>query len=140
MTNDVTNIQNVAMMCLRILIRAVTMLVASVILTLSISPKLTLVVVVILPIMAAALMALMKICFPMFEKMQKALDHLNEQVQENLIAVRVVKSYVRENHEREKFFDANNGFTAAGLQAVLRIVARDFFSSASSRPLLHVAM
>ncbi len=123
MTNDVTNIQNTAMICLRILIRAATMLIASVVLTLAISPKLALVVLVILPIMALALMGLMKVCMPLFEKMQKALDHLNETVQENLIAVRVVKSYVREDREREKFMDANDGFTAAGLRAVLRMVA-----------------
>ena len=55
--------------------------------------------------------------------MQKTLDHLNETVQENLIAVRVVKSYVREDHERRKFMDANDGFTTAGLNAVLRMVA-----------------
>lgn len=123
MTNDVTNIQNTAMICLRILIRAATMLVASVVLTLAISPKLALVVLVILPIMAAALLALMKVCMPLFENMQKALDHLNETVQENLIAVRVVKSYVREDRERAKFMDANNGFTDAGLRAILRMVA-----------------
>ena len=123
MTNDVTNIQNTSMICLRILIRAVTMLIASVVLTLTINPRLALVVLVILPIMAVALMILMKICFPLFEKMQKALDHLNEKVQENLVAVRVVKSYVREDREREKFIDANDGFTAAGLRAVLRMVA-----------------
>ena len=123
MTNDVTNIQNTSMICLRILIRAVTMLVASMALTLSINPRLALVVLVILPVMAAALAALMKICFPLFEKMQKALDHLNERVQENLVAVRVVKAYVREDREREKFIDANDGFTAAGLRAVLRMVA-----------------
>lgn len=123
LTNDLTNIQNVAIMCLRVLIRGVTMTVASVILTLSLSPRLALVVCVVLPFMAAALGLLMKVCFPLFEKMQKALDHLNETVQENLIAVRVVKSYVRENHEREKFMDANDGFTAAGLNAVLRMVA-----------------
>ncbi|MCI8915679.1 MAG: ABC transporter ATP-binding protein [Oscillospiraceae bacterium] len=123
LTNDLTNIQNVAIMCLRILIRGVSMTVASVILTLSLSPRLALVVCVVLPFMAAALGLLMKICFPLFEKMQKALDHLNETVQENLIAVRVVKSYVREDRERTKFMDANNGFTAAGLQAVLRMVA-----------------
>ncbi len=123
LTNDLTNIQNVAIMCLRILIRGVTMTVASVILTLAISPKLALVVCVVLPFMIAALGLLMKICFPLFEKMQKTLDHLNETVQENLIAVRVVKSYVREERERQKFMDANNGFTAAGLNAVLRMVA-----------------
>ena len=123
LTNDLTNIQNVAIMCLRVLIRGVTMTVASVILTLAISPRLALVVCVVLPFMAAALGLLMKICFPLFEKMQKALDHLNETVQENLIAVRVVKSYVREDHERRKFMDANDGFTTAGLNAVLRMVA-----------------
>ena len=123
LTNDLTTIQNVAIMCLRVLIRGVTMTVASVILTLAISPRLALVVCVVLPFMAAALGLLMKICFPLFEKMQKALDHLNETVQENLIAVRVVKSYVREDREREKFTRANDGFTAAGLSAVLRIVA-----------------
>ena len=123
MTTDVTTIQNTAMICLRILIRAATMLVASVVLTLAISPKLALVVLVILPIMAAALLALMKVCMPLFENMQKALDHLNETVQENLIAVRVVKSYVREDRERAKFMDANNGFTDAGLRAILRMVA-----------------
>ena len=123
LTNDLTNIQNVAIMCLRVLIRGVTMTVASVILTLSLSPKLALVVCVVLPFMTAALGLLMKICFPLFEKMQKTLDHLNETVQENLIAVRVVKSYVREDRERAKFMDANDGFTAAGMQAVLRMVA-----------------
>ena len=123
LTNDLTNIQNVAIMCLRVLIRGVTMTVASVILTLSLSPRLALVVCVVLPFMAVALGLLMKICFPLFEKMQKTLDHLNETVQENLIAVRVVKSYVREDHERRKFMDANDGFTAAGLNAVLRMVA-----------------
>ena len=123
LTNDLTNVQNVAIMCLRILIRGVTMTIASVILTLTLSPKLALVVCVVLPFMVAALGLLMKVCFPLFEKMQKALDHLNETVQENLIAVRVVKSYVREDHERRKFMDANDGFTTAGLNAVLRMVA-----------------
>lgn len=123
MTNDVTNIQNVAMVCLRILVRAVTMLVASIFLTLSISPKLALVVLVILPIMVAALLILMKICMPLFEKMQQALDRLNETVQENLIGVRVVKSYVRENRERDKFKEVNDNFTSTALRAMMRMVA-----------------
>lgn len=123
MTNDVTNIQNVAMVCLRILVRAVTMLVASIFLTLSISPKLALVVLVILPIMVAALLILMKICMPLFEKMQQALDRLNETVQENLIGVRVVKSYVRENRERDKFKEVNDNFTSTALCAMMRMVA-----------------
>lgn len=123
MTNDVTQIQNVAMMCLRILVRAVTMLVASVFLTLTISPRLALVVLVILPIMTAGLLIMMKICMPLFEKMQQALDRLNETTQENLIGVRVVKSYVREDREREKFKDVNDNFTSTALRAMLRMAA-----------------
>ena len=122
LTNDLTNIQNVVIMCLRVLIRGITMMGACVVLTLSISPKLALIVCVILPILVLALGLLMKVCMPLFERMQKALDHLNETVQENLIAVRVVKSYVRQDHERTKFRQANDGFTAAGLRAVLRVV------------------
>lgn len=123
MTNDVTNIQNVAMMVLRILIRSLVMLIASVVLTLMISPGLALVVVVILPIMLAGVLILMKVCMPLFEKMQQALDRLNETVQENLIAVRVVKSYVRENRERDKFKEVNDNFTSTALRAMLRMVA-----------------
>ena len=123
MTNDITQIQNVAMMCLRILIRALTMLIASVILTLAISARLALVVVVILPIMVVGLLIMMKICMPLFEKMQQALDRLNETTQENLIAVRVVKSYVREDHERGKFKDVNDNFTDTALKAMLRMAA-----------------
>ena len=60
---------------------------------------------------------------PLFEKMQQALDRLNETVQENLIGVRVVKSYVREDHERGKFDEVNNNFTSTALRAMLRMVA-----------------
>lgn len=122
MTNDLTNMQNVVVMCLRVLIRGVTMMVASVILTLTLSPRLALIVLVILPILAIGLLSIMRICRPLFENMQKALDHLNETVQENLIAVRVVKAYVRQDHERVKFQEANDGFTQAGLRAVLRML------------------
>ena len=123
MTNDVTNIQNVAMMVLRILIRSVVMLIASVVLTLMISPSLALVVVVILPIMLAGMLILMKVCMPLFEKLQQAIDRLNEMVQENLIGARVVKSYVREDRERDKFKGANDKLTSAALRAMLTMVA-----------------
>ena len=122
MTNDVTNIQNVAMMVLRILVRSLVQLIGSVALTLMISPRLALVVVVILPLMIVGMLILMKVCMPLFEKMQQAIDHLNETVQENLIGVRVVKSYVREDRERDKFKEANDGFTSAALRALLTMV------------------
>ena len=122
MTNDITNIQNVAVMCLRILVRASTMLIAALVLAFSLSPRLASIVCLCLPVLVAALGGLMLVCHPLFKKMQKAIDSLNEKVQENLIAIRVVKSYVRDDHEREKFRQANDHFTKTGLSAVLRVI------------------
>lgn len=122
MTNDITNIQQMSVMCLRVLIRASTMLVAALTLSFSLSPRLALIVCLCLPVLAAALGGLMLICHPLFQKMQQAIDRLNEAVQENLVAIRVVKSYVRGSYEREKFQQANDHFTRTGLSAVLRVI------------------
>lgn len=122
LTNDLTNIQMVAVMCLRMIVRASTMVIAALILAFQLGPELAVIVCIVIPILAVCVGGLMYICHPLFEKMQKAIDNLNEKVQENLIAIRVVKSYVRENHERKKFQGANDLFTKTGLAAVLRIV------------------
>ncbi len=122
LTNDLTNIQNVAVMCLRMIIRALTMCIAALILAFTLSVRLAIIVCVVLPILAVCLGALMVICHPLFQRMQRAIDDLNEKVQENLVGIRVVKSYVREDHERQKFQQANDAFTKAGLTAVLRVV------------------
>ena len=122
LTNDLTNIQMAAVMCLRMIVRASTMVIAALILAFQLGPELAVIVCIVIPILAVCVGGLMYICHPLFEKMQKAIDNLNEKVQENLIAIRVVKSYVRENHERKKFQGANDLFTKTGLAAVLRIV------------------
>ena len=122
LTNDMTNLQTTAAMFLRMIVRALTMVVAALILAFTLSARLALIVCVVLPILAVCVGGLMYLCHPLFERMQKAIDHLNESVQENLVAIRVVKSYVRENHERKKFQAANDAYTKAGLTAVLRIV------------------
>lgn len=122
LTNDLTNLQNVAVMCLRMIVRAGTMLIAALILSFTLSVRLAVIVCVVLPILALCVGGLMTVCHPLFERMQKAIDDMNEKVQENLIGIRVVKSYVREDHEREKFQAANDNFTKTGLTAVLRVV------------------
>ncbi len=122
LTNDLTNLQNVAVMCLRMIVRALTMCIAALILAFTLSARLAVIVCVVLPILALCLGGLMFLVHPLFRRMQKAIDNLNEKVQENLIGIRVVKSYVREDHEREKFQAANDAFTRAGLAAVLRVV------------------
>lgn len=82
----------VAVMCLRMIVRASTMVIAALILAFQLGPELAVIVCIVIPILAVCVGGLMYICHPLFEKMQKAIDNLNENVQENLIAIRGVKS------------------------------------------------
>ena len=103
MTNDVNAITMMLAIGLRMLTRAPVTLVAALIVTASISPRLSLVLLAVIPVMAAAIVLLMKICSRLFEVMQKKIDNLNNTVQENLVAIRVVKAFVREDYENNKF-------------------------------------
>lgn len=122
MTNDITNIQNVVALSLRLLVRSGVMLVASLAVALYIKWQLAIIFLVVIPILAVFIGVLMRICRVLFRNMQNRIDDLNETVQENLVGIRVVKSYVREEHERKKFKNSNDAFTKAGLSAVMRII------------------
>ncbi len=122
MTNDVTNIQMVVAICLRMLVRSVVMMVMAMGVALWINAGLAVWVIVILPVVAAVLLLLMHICNPLFQTMQRKIDALNQTIQENLVAARVVKAFVRQDFEKEKFRAANDAYTKAGLAAVLRVV------------------
>ena len=117
LTTDVTNVQNSYQMCLRIVIRVPLMFIFSVIMGMSINWKLALVFVVILPFLATALFTLMRKVMPFFRRIFKKYDALNASVQENVGGIRVVKSFVREDYEIEKFNKAagevKNDFTRA---------------------------
>lgn len=120
MTNDITTLQNVVLMSLRILVRGPSLLVVSAVLAVGINPKLSLTLLVLLPVIIMIVALVLKFGFPMFQKMQKKIDNVNRVVQENLIGIRVVKAFVRENHEKKKFHKvsddlANQGAKAAGL-------------------------
>lgn len=120
MTNDITMLQNVVMMSLRILVRGPALLVVSAVFAISINPKMSMILLVLIPILAVVVACVLKFGFPMFQKMQKKIDNLNRVVQENLIGIRVVKAFVREDHEKKKFRLAsdelaNQGAKASGL-------------------------
>lgn len=108
LTTDVTNVQNSYQMIIRIAIRSPLMLIFSLIMVFIISPKLGLVFVGVLPVLAIGLLLIMKFAHPLFSKMMKAYDKLNRVVQENLRGIRVVKSFVREDKEREKFGEVSD--------------------------------
>jgi ATP-binding cassette subfamily B protein len=122
MTNDVTNIQNMVAFALRMLVRAAVMMLAALVVSFVIEWRLAMILVIILPILSGVVYLLMSKCHPLFRVMQKKIDALNEKVQENLAGIRVVKSYVRSDYEKKKFKAANDDYTNAGLNAVLRVI------------------
>lgn len=122
MTNDVTLLQNTLMMGLRVLVRAPALLIVSAVFAFSINAKLSLILVVMLPIMIVIVALILKFGFPMFQKMQKKIDNVNRVVQENLIGIRVVKAFVREDKEKEKFHNASDELAKQGSKAAGLVV------------------
>ncbi len=122
LTNDITNIQNFVMMMIRMLFRTMTQIVVSLVVLFYLKWQLALILVAAIPVIGAAIGILMYKCHPLFQMMQNKIDAMNEKVQENLVGIRVVKAYVREEHEEEKFQAANDEFTHAGLKAVLTVI------------------
>lgn len=103
MTTDVGNVQMAFQMLIRIAVRGPLMLIFSMIMAFSLSKKLSLTFAVIVPVLAVGLLLMIKATFPIFDRVFKTYDRLNNIVQENLRGIRVVKAFVREKHEREKF-------------------------------------
>ena len=103
LTTDVTNVQNAYQMCIRIAVRSPMMLISSLFMAISVNPKLSLVFLCAVPILGGGLYIIMTHAHPIFERVFKTYDKLNNVVQENLHGMRVVKSFVREDHEINKF-------------------------------------
>lgn len=122
MTNDITMLQNTLMMSLRILVRAPALLIVSASFAFSINAKLSMILLVMLPIIIILVAVILKFGFPMFQKMQKKIDNVNRVVQENLIGIRVVKAFVREDREKEKFHKSSDELAKQGAKAAGLIV------------------
>ena len=103
LTTDVTNVQNAFQMCTRIAVRCPVMLVFALFMAMKINSRMALVFLAVLPILAIGMGILMKVVGPVFERAFKIYDRMNTVVQENVRGIRVVKTYVREEHETEKF-------------------------------------
>lgn len=103
LTTDVTNMQNAYQMIIRIAVRSPLMIVFSLVMAIRISPHLSVIFLCVLPILAIGLYYIVTHAHPIFERVFKTYDKLNNIVSENLHGIRVVKSFVREEHEKEKF-------------------------------------
>lgn len=132
LTTDVTNVQNAYQMVIRIAVRSPVMLIFSLIMAFSINPKLSLIFLGIIPFLGGGLYLIVMNAHPIFERVFKTYDKLNNVVQENLRGIRVVKSFVREDFEKEKF------------NSVSEKIYQDFSSAekilAFNSPLMQISM
>ena len=122
LTNDVNNVQMSLMMGMRLLVRAPVMLVSALVLSIRISYQLSNVFLVAIPLLAAVVALILVKTGPMFRSLQEKTDALNLVVQENLTGIRVVKSFVREDHEREKFAGRNQDLKRTSMRAFGTVV------------------
>jgi len=132
LTNDITQVQNMLQMMLRMALRAPGMLIGALIMAISLNARLALVILCIMPLLAVAIYLIIKTSFPRFKLMQKKLDALNIATQENLTNIRVVKSFVRENYELDKFSKASTDLKQSTIDAMKVVIF--------AMPLMMVAM
>ena len=118
LTNDITQVQNFINVLLRMALRAPGMLIGALIMAIMLNPSLTVVLGVSIPLMLIVIAFLISKGFPRFSRMQEKIDALNSTVQENITNVRVVKSFVREDFEKDKFSRANSNLRKAGFSAM----------------------
>lgn len=117
LTNDITQVQNLLNMALRMMLRAPGMLIGALFMAFMMNSQLALVVLVVIPVLVLLIAIIIKTAFPRFEIMQKKLDALNSNIQEVLINVRVIKSFVRGDYEEKRFADSNNELKESSLNA-----------------------
>lgn len=122
LTNDITQVQNLINMALRMMLRAPGMLIGALIMAFVMNAELAVVVLVVIPLLIGSIAILIKTAFPKFKIMQKKLDALNATIQEMLTNVRVIKSFVRGDYEEKKFAAANEDLKETSLDAFKTII------------------
>jgi len=118
LTNDITQLQNFVNMMLRMFLRAPGMLIGALIMAIAMNPQLARVLAVTIPVILIVEFVVIRTGFPRFTIMQEKIDHLNSRIQESLTNIRVVKSFVREEREDQKFREANSELKDAALRAL----------------------
>lgn len=118
LTNDITQIQNIIMLFLRMCLRSPGMLIGALIMALNMNARLALVILIVIPVLGAAIASIIYFAFPKFQLMQHKLDTLNNTIQESLMNIRVIKSFVRDDFEEEKFNEKNKDLMDSTLAAM----------------------
>ena len=123
LTNDIQQIQNVIMMGLRLMLRAPGMFVGALIMAFIMNARLAVVILVVIPLLSLAIALILRTAFPRFTRMQEKLDRLNSGIQEALTNVRVIKSFVREDFEEDRFREMNQDLKESSLNAMKIVIA-----------------
>ena len=122
-TNDVNTLTMMLAMSLRMLIRAPVMLIVSTVIAIRLNARLAVILLVIIPLMVVAVGVIMKVCSRLFGIVQQKIDAVNAKLQENLVGIRVVKAFVREDYEKKKFGVVSDELRDAFLNVGMKIVA-----------------
>ena len=122
LTNDVTQIMNMINMLMRMCLRAPGMLIGALIMTIAMNPSLAVVLAVSIPLLAVIIVTVVRTGFPRFTRMQAKMDGLNNKIQEDLTNVRVIKSFVREDFEKERFAQANGDLKQTTMRALSVVI------------------
>ncbi len=131
LTNDVTQVQNLINMLLRMALRAPGMMIGAIIMAFSINAELAVIIIIVMPILIAVIALVITRAFPRFQILQTKIDKLNSIIRENVTNVRVIKSFVRGDLEKERFSEANNDLKNSSLDAFrIMIVAMPAMSLA----------
>lgn len=123
LTNDVQQVQNVMMLGLRLLLRAPGLLIGALFMAFTMNASLAVIILIVIPILSVTIFLILKTAFPKFGIMQTKLDRLNNGIQEVLTNVRVVKSFVREGYEQERFNVLNEDLKQSSLGAMRIVIA-----------------
>ena len=118
LTNDIQQIQQLVITMLKMALRSPAMLIGGIIMALSVNRSLAFILIIVTPLLAISITLIMVMAYPRFERMQTALDNLNNGIQETLTNIRVVKSFVREDHEKHKFDGLNDDMRQKSLDAM----------------------
>jgi ATP-binding cassette subfamily B protein len=122
LTNDVTQLQNLVMMSLRIVVRAPLLFIGGIIMAISINKKLSLIILGAIPFLIIVFILIMKKSFPLFSNVQKRIDELNNVVRDNLSGVRLIRAFMRVDYEKERFKSANTALMNAIIKALMLMI------------------
>lgn len=117
LTNDISRVQQVVLLVMRIMLRSPLMLIMAVFFVIKINTDLAMILIAVIPILGISVYLILRKGFPLFMKVQQKLDNLNSIVRENLINIRVVKSFVREDFETKRFDDKNDDLSQTVIKA-----------------------